>query len=197
MQYIGAYKNLTYKPGTPPSPTIVKPLVGKTKLAGIQVIDAAHILSLIGSKVGSVHGIQTVDDETLRIIHEQIQELSNMGEDEQAALLKEFVDTELVPGNLSSSINFDESFEAWRKTRQKRVVDAFAEVWGLNAELLNKSVSSYSDSQPDVIPYIDELTKSVDFDKATNKSAGNRLRHIMKLTKELPTWIAETKQKYS
>nr|WP_123810997.1 hypothetical protein [Hydrogenoanaerobacterium saccharovorans] len=76
------------------------------------MIDAAHILSLIGSKVGSVHGIQTVDDETLRIIHEQIQELSNMGEDGQAALLKEFVDTELVPGNLLSSINFDESFEA-------------------------------------------------------------------------------------
>lgn len=197
MQYIGAYKNLTHKPGPPPPPTIVRPLVGKTKLAGTQVIDAAHILSLIGSKVGSVDGIQTVDDETLRIIHEQIQELSNMGEDEQAVLLKEFVDTELVPGNLPSSLNFDESFEAWKKIRQKRVVDIFAGAWGLDAELLNKSVASYSDSQPDVIPYIDELTRSVDFDKATNQSAGNRLRHIMTLTKELITWIAETKQKYS
>ena len=108
MQYTGAYKNLTHKPGTPPSPMIVRPLVGKTKLAGTQVIDATHILSLIGSKVGSVGGIQTVDDETLRIIYEQIQELSNMGEYEQSQFLKEFVDTELVPGNLSSSMNFDE-----------------------------------------------------------------------------------------
>lgn len=197
MQYIGAYKNLTHKPGTSSPPTIVRPLVGKTKLAGTQVIDAAHILSLIGSKVGSVDGIQTVDDETLRIIHEQIQELSNMGEYEQAVLLKEFVDTELVPGNLTSSLNFDESFEAWKKVRQKRVVDAFAQEWGLDAQLLSKAVASYSDSQPDVIPYIDELTKSVDFEKATNQSAGNRLRHIMALTKELLTWIAETKQKYS
>lgn len=197
MKYMGAYKNLTHKPGTPSAPTIVRPLVGKTKLAGTQVIDAAHILSLIGSKVGSVDGIQTVDNETLRIIHEQIQELSNMGEDEQAVLLKEFVDTELIPGNLPSSMNFDESFEAWKKIRQKRVVDTFAEAWGLDALLLNKSVDSYSDSQPDVIPYIDELTKGVDFDKATNQSGENRLKHIMRLTKELHTWIAETKQKYS
>ncbi len=70
------------------------------------MIDAAHILSLIGSKVSAVNGIQTVDQETLRIIYEQIQELSNMGDDEQAQLLKEFVDTELVPGNLSSGVNF-------------------------------------------------------------------------------------------
>ncbi|QHI73070.1 type I restriction endonuclease subunit R, EcoR124 family [Aminipila terrae] len=123
MQYIGAYKNLTHKPGTStPSQVIVRPLVGKTKLAGTQVIDAAHILSLIGSKVGNVDGIQTVDDETLRIIHEQIQELSNMGEDEQALLLKEFVNTELVPGNLSSNLNFDEAFEAWKKSDKRRVL---------------------------------------------------------------------------
>jgi len=197
LQYVGAYKNLTHKPGTPPPPTIVRPLAGKTKLAGTQVIDAAHILSLIGSKVGNVDGIQTVDNETLRIIHEQIQELSNMGEDEQAVLLKEFVDTELVPRNLSSSLNFDESFEAWKKSKQQRIVDTFAKEWGLDAQLLRESVSSYSDSRPEVVPYIDELTKSIDFDKATNQSAGNRLRHIMTLTKELPAWIAETKQKYS
>jgi len=197
LQYVGAYKNLTYKPGTPLPPTIIKPLVGKTKLAGTQVIDAAHILSLIGSKVGSSDGIQTVDDETLRIIHEQIQELSHMGEDEQAVLLKEFVDTELVLGNLPSSLNFDESFEAWKKRSQQSAVYAFAREWGLEAELLSESVGSYNDSLPDVVPYIDELAKSVDFDKAANQSAGNRLRHIMALTKELPTWIAETRQKYN
>lgn len=197
LQYIGAYKNLTYNPRTPSSPKIARPLVGKTKLAGTQVIDAAHILSLIGSKVRRLEGIQTVDDETLRIIYEQIQELSNMGENEQAVLLGEFVDTELVNGNLPSDINFDVSFEKWKKARQKTIVNTFAQEWGVDAELLNKSVSSYSDSHPDAIPYIEELIKSVNFNKATNQSAGNRLRHIMTLTKELPTWIAETKQKYS
>jgi type I restriction enzyme R subunit len=196
MKYVGAYKNLIHKPGTPPTSTNLRSLVGKTKLAGTQVIDAAHILSLIGSKVDSVDGIQTVNDETLRIIHEQIQELSNMGEDEQAALLKEFVDTELVPGNLSSSLNFDESFEEWKNNKLDRSVYTFANEWGLDVQLLRESIASYSYSQPTVVPYIDELTKGVVFENAANQSAGNRLRHIMALTKKLTVWMTETKQKY-
>ncbi|QHI73071.1 restriction endonuclease subunit R [Aminipila terrae] len=83
------------------------------------------------------------------------------------------------------------------KIRQKKSVEIFAEKWGVDAELLSKSLSSYSDSQPDFVPYIDELMKTADFDKATNQSAGNRLGHIIRLTKELPIWIARTKQKYS
>lgn len=196
LKYVGAYKNLIHKPGSPPTQMNIRPLVGKTKLAGTQVIDAAHILSLIGSKVDSVDGIQTVNDETLRIIYEQIQELSNMGEDEQAALLKEFVDTELVPGNISSSLNFDESFEEWKKSKLDHSVYDFAEEWGLDAQLLRESVASYSCSQPTVVPYIDELTKGVVFENAANQSAGNRLRHIMALTKKLTVWMAETKQRY-
>lgn len=70
LKYVGAYKNLTRKEGPgDPVPSIIKPLVGKTKLAGTQVIDAAHILGLIGLKVSIVGGIQTVDGETLRIIY--------------------------------------------------------------------------------------------------------------------------------
>lgn len=197
LQYVGAYKNLTWKPGTPPPPTPTNTLVGKTKLAGTQVIDANHILSLIDSKVTSPNGVQTVDSETLRIIYQQIQELSNMGEYEQAKLLKEFVDTELVPGNLSSGLNFDEAFEAWKASKVQKAVIDFSSEWGLNSELLGKSVNSYSTSQPDVVPYINELISSVDFSKATNQTAGNLLRHNMTLTTKIPQWIAEIKQKYS
>nr|WP_269719476.1 DEAD/DEAH box helicase family protein [Bacillus timonensis] len=197
LQYVGAYKNLTWKPGTPPPPIPINPLVGKTKLAGTQVIDAHHILTLIGSKITSPYGIQTVDSETLRIIYEQIQELSNMGEHEQAQLLKEFVDTQLVPGKLSNDINFDEAFEIWKTDTLKDTVINFSSEWGLDSELLLKSVNSYSTSQPDVVPYINELISSIDFNKATNQSAGNLLRHNMTLTDKLPEWIAETKQKYS
>lgn len=197
LQYVGAYKNIIWKPGTPPPSTSARPLVGKTKLAGTQVIDAAHILKLIGSKVSSIDGVQTVDVETLRIIHEQIQELSNMGENEQAILLKEFVDTELVPGRLSSSMNFDSAFEVWRADKLKSVVEAFAKEWGLDSEILKKAVNSFSSSQPDVVPYIQDLIISVDFNRATNQTAGNLLRHNMTLTSKLPRWIAEIKQKYS
>jgi type I restriction enzyme R subunit len=136
LQYVGAYKNLTWQPGSPSPPTPVNTLVGKTKLAGTQVIDANHILSLIGSKVTSPNGVQTVDKETLRIIYEQIQELSNMGEHEQAQLLKEFVDNELVPGNLSSALNFDEAFEIWKASKLQNVVNDFSLGWGLDSSYL-------------------------------------------------------------
>lgn len=197
LKYVGAYKNLTYVPGEPPVAVPVKPLVGRTKLAGTQVIDAAHILRLIGSKVSTVNGIQTVDQETLRIIYEQIQELSNMGDDEQAQLLKEFVDSELVPGTLSSGVNFDESFELWKKGKQMAEVEVFAKEWGLDAKLLLSSVIAYTVSQPDVVPYIDGIMKSLDFGNAENKSAGNRLKHIMILSRVLPGWVAEMKQKFN
>ncbi|AOZ92275.1 type I restriction endonuclease subunit R [Paenibacillus crassostreae] len=196
LQYLGAYRNLTWQPGTPSLPTPVNALVGKTKLAGTQVIDANHILSLIGLKVTSPNGVQTVDKETLRIIYEQIQELSNMGEHEQAQLLKEFVDTELVPGNLSNSLNFDEAFELWKLSKLQNAVNDFAVEWGLDSATLEKSVLAYSTAQPSVVPYIHDLIRSVDFNKATDKSAGNKLKHNMMLTTKLPEWIAETKQKY-
>lgn len=197
LKYVGAYKNLTRKEGPgDPMPSIIKPLVGKTKLAGTQVIDAAHILGLIGSKVSNVGGIQTVDGETLRIIYEQIQELSDMGEDNKAQLLKEFVDTELAPGNLSYNLNFDDAFDIWRQDKLKADIDDLADRWGIDREWLFKSVNAFSVAQAEVVPYIYELTKSVDYDNATDKSAGNKLKHMMTLTRKLPELIAEIKPKY-
>ncbi|NLB43448.1 MAG: DEAD/DEAH box helicase family protein, partial [Clostridiales bacterium] len=58
LKYVGAYRNLTFKEGEPPEDEPVIPLVGKTKLSGTQVIDANHILGLIGSKVKTDKGVQ-------------------------------------------------------------------------------------------------------------------------------------------
>lgn len=197
LKYVGAYKNLTRKKGTDdPVPSIIKPLVGKTKLAGTQVIDAAHILGLIGSKVSNVGGIQTVEGETLRIIYEQIQELSDMGEDNKAHLLKEFVDTELVPGNLSYNLNFDDAFDIWKHDKLKADIDDLADRWGIDREWIYKSVNTFLGTQSKEVPYKDELPQNVDYDKATNKSAGSKLKHMITLTKELPEFMAEIKQKY-
>jgi type I restriction enzyme R subunit len=52
------------------------------------------------------------------------------------------VDTELVPGNLSSSMNFDEAFEIWKTNQLQKAVFDFSSEWGLDSELLGKSVSS-------------------------------------------------------
>lgn len=197
LKYVGAYRNLIYKDGEPPEDELIIPLVGKTKLSGTQVIDANHILGLIGSKVRTDKGVQTVDRETLRIIHEEIQELSNMGEDEQAKLLKEFVDTELVTGNLSSDLSFDESFDRWKQERVESEVKEFANYWGIDEELSSKSLNQFSVAEKNVIPYIDEIQKSVDFSTAKNQEAGNQLKHMMTLiNKELPNWLVEIKQKY-
>ncbi|SFR80911.1 type I restriction endonuclease subunit R [Anaeromicropila populeti] len=197
LKYVGAYKNLVKKESTgDPVPGVIKSLVGKIKLAGTQVIDATHILGLIGSKVSNVGGTQAVDGETLRIIYEQIQELSDMGDDSKAHLLREFVDTELLPGKLEYGVFFDDAFERWKSNKLKAETDDIAEQWGIDKDWLFKSVNAFTISQPSTIPYIDELTKSVDYEKAADKSAGNKLKHIMTMTRELPRVIRELKQKY-
>ncbi|WEV57897.1 type I restriction endonuclease subunit R [Ligilactobacillus acidipiscis] len=198
LQYIGAYKNLFGGgPGPIDPPPEIKPLLGKTKLSGTQVIDAAHILSLIGDKVETRDGVQTVDDETLRIISEQIQELSNMGQDVQARLLRDFVDQELIPGHLSGDINFDDAYDEWKTGLEQTQVNEFAAERGIDSELLNRSMSAFSISEPEVVPYIDEITKRVDFEKATDKSAGSKLMHNVKLTKDLPKWMLRIKKKFN
>lgn len=196
LKYVGAYKNLGRKEGPEPDPVVIRSLVGRTKLSRTQVIDANHILGLIGSKVSNVNGVQSVEDETLRIIHEQIQELSDMGEVAKANMLKEFVDTELVPGHLEYGMNFDDAFSDWKKNKLKNEVEQVSKKWGISSDLLLRSVNAFTISEPKTIPYIDEIIKSVDFDKAADKSAGNMLEHNITMTKELPNRIKELKFKY-
>jgi type I restriction enzyme R subunit len=199
LQYIGAYKNLFPRavgPGT--EAPVIRQLQGKTKLTNTQVIDAAHILSLIGARVGSTDGIQTVDEETKRIIYEQIQELSNMGEAVTADLLREFVETELFTGHLSSSIDFDEAFDKWKKDKLQVEIEEFADFWGIqDKDILIRSLYSYSDGQPEIVPYIKEITDSVNFEIAKNKETKNRLKHIIELGKVLPSWMQEVKSRLS
>lgn len=195
LQYVGAYKNL-FPVDIIGEPEVVKPLVGKTKLQGTQVIDAAHILKLITEKVDDSGDVQVVDTETLRLINEEIQELSDMGENEQAKLLKEFVDTELLPGNISANIKFDESFEKWKQAKLFSVIDKFAANWGIDYLLLRKSYESFTIKKPDAIPYIEEITTKLSFEDAKDKSAGSRLIHVIKLSKILPKWMRELSEQF-
>ncbi len=194
LQYIGAYKNLFPRQIGPDEPSIIRQLQGKTKLTNIQVIDAAHILR----KVGSTNGIQTVDEETKRIIYEQIQDLSNMGEAVTAELLREFVENELFTGHLSSSIDFDETFDNWKKEKLQEKIAEFADFWGIeDKDTLIRSIYSYSDSQPEIVPYIEEINNSVNIEAAQNKDFKGRLKHIIELGKALPDWMQEVKSRLS
>ncbi|QTD39476.1 type I restriction endonuclease subunit R [Sporosarcina sp. Te-1] len=196
FHYIGAYRNLVFEEGddtpVPAPPT----LLGKTKLAGTQVIDANHILNLIGSKTTSNNGRQTVDTETLRIIYQQITELSNLGEHEQAELLKEFVVEELEPGNISSDIHFDRAFEDWKNSKKQALIYKVANEWGINGKVLERSVDAYSINSPEEIPFIDDLIGSLDFDSATKKQGSNQLMHNFALTPYLTKVVPQIKGKF-
>ncbi|MBC6179078.1 type I restriction endonuclease subunit R, partial [Listeria welshimeri] len=183
LLYMGAYNNLMKEDQIPHEESISEPLPGKTRLSRNQKIDAAHILSLIDSKVDSSGTTQFADKETLRLIYEDIQELSNRGEHKQAMLLKDFVEQELVPGKITSDITFDDAFEAWKREQEQIVIHAFAKEWGIidQGDLLAKSVMAYSEMQPEVIPYFEDLIGSVEYEIAENKVAGNQLEHKMKL----------------
>lgn len=102
----------------------------------------------------------------------------------------------MIPGYLSGDVDFDDAFDLWKKRLEEDRVNQFAQEHGIDFDLLNRSLTAFSFSEPEVIPYIDEITKKVDFDKATDKSAGNKLIHNMKLIKDLPNWMAKLKRLY-
>jgi len=196
LQYIGAFRNLTFEEGDVlPAPT-APALAGKTKLAGTQIIDANHILNLIGAKATSTNGRQTVDAETLRIIHQEIEELSNFGEHEQAKLLKEFVVEELQTGNISSDIHFDQAFENWKNDKKRMLIYEVADEWGINGKVLEKSIDAYSIASPEDIPFIVDLIGSLDFSAATKKQGATQLMHNFALTPHLKKIVPQIKTRF-
>lgn len=196
LKYVGACKNLTRKDDDSVT-EIIPPLVDRTKLSGTQVITAQYILELIGSKVKiDIAGKQTVDPETLRIIYEQIQELSNLGEDEQAKLLKQFVQEDLIPGKLSGELGFDEAFDKWKKKKVQQEIEKFSKHWGLHRELLAKTLKEFSLAKKENIPFIEELNKSADYKLAEVSDTKDKLDYSIERSEALPLWLVDTKRKY-
>ena len=197
LRYVGAFKNLTYEEREKQEELPIIELRGKTKIASTQIIDDKHILSLIGARIKKEKGVKTVDDETLRLIYEEIQELSDMGQAEEAKLLKEFVETELLTGQIKSELDFDQDFENWKQTKVEKETADFAKTWGIDRRILAKSLEQFEPSKKDIIPYIDELQASIDYSKAENQKAGNQLAHMMFLVnEEIPEYLTEMKKKY-
>ncbi len=195
MKYIGAYKNLN-KDKNPPWPIEPVEIVGRTKLVRTQKITAAHIIELIGKKSKPIDGKQVIDDETRRLVYEQIKELSDMGEYIEAELLKEFIETELLESQIPTGISFDYAFTKWKTARKKMETKEYGIKWGVKPDLIYKSLSEYSTSEPDIIPFYEDITKDISIEKAAYKSAENDLLHYMKFTNDYPKWLAETAEKY-
>lgn len=92
--------------------------------------------------------------------------------------------------------NFDEAFQDWQDKQQFEEVKALASEWGIDADLLSKSLKEYSLIKPEEIPFRDDISKTLDPDKATNTFAGNKLMLNMKLGPVLQKWMRDIKQKY-
>lgn len=182
-------------PDDEPEDVPVLPL-GEAKLAGTQKIDAHYIIQLIEDKATSTDGKQMVDPETLRIVYQHIEELSNMGDFEQAELLKQFVEEELVPGHVSSNVNFDEAYEEWKRSKLRTEIYQVSQVWGIDEVIFEKAVESYSSANPKEIPYIDDITRTVDYDSAKHKETSNQLEHNMELMKALPEIVPRLRRKF-
>ena len=195
LQYVGAYKNLFPKEPKPPG-ILIDNIVGNTKIQGTQVIDAQSIFTLIDKQTSSKDGVLVINDNKLILILEHIQELSNLGENELAESLKTFINEELVPGHLSADTDFDIAFNAWQENRQMNLVEEFAIEWGLDSQLLAKSLKAYDLKKPDEVPFREDIVKTLDATKATNQFAGSKLKLNMELNKVLPQWMQEVKMKY-
>ena len=193
MQYVGAYRNLTRDDKDYSEDDISILPLGKAKLASSQTIDAHYIIQIMGDKATSTEGVQTVNAETLRLIYQNIEELSNMGDYEQAELLRRFVSEELEPGNILSNINFDEAYDNWRKEQLREEINKVSSDWGIDSVIFEKAIEAYSVSNPDEIPYIDDITNSIDYASIENPKTNNLLEHNMALSKELPGIISKLK----
>jgi type I restriction enzyme R subunit len=191
-EYIGAYKNLNPGGIVPPAP--VRPLRGRTKLVGTQEVTAGYIIGLIGEKNSAGGETTSLDDESLRLILERIQELSNLGEAEQAKLLEEFVD-DIKEGRIAPFISADEAYRKWKDEKLMHEINAFAEEWGADPDLLRTSLDSYSTREPDTVPRLDEIIDTVDISKV-KKEVTVPLLHNIELSNTLPKWLAEVRRKY-
>lgn len=72
--------------------------------------------------------------------------------------MKRFVNEELRGGHIPTTSNFDEAFQDWQDKQQFKEVKAFASEWGLDADLLSKSLKEYSLLKPEEIPFRDEIS---------------------------------------
>lgn len=196
MQYVGAYRNLTRDDKNKDDEDEPILPLSETKLVGTQRIDAYYIIQLIGEKATTTDGKQTVDAETLRLIYQNIEELSNLGEYDQAELLKQFVQEELEPGNIPSGMNFDDAYETWKKERMRKEINTVSKEWGIDEAIFEKAVEAYSISNPDEIPYIEDITQSLNIEKTDKPKGNNQLMHNMELHKTLPEITQKLNRKY-
>ena len=194
LKYVGAYKNLTRKDKDALTVPIA-PLPGHVKVVGMQDITATYIISLVGEKTKVVDGVRVIDEESLRLILEKIQELEGLGEKQEADVLRAFL-TDMQAGHVPAASNADEAFTNWKHGAFEQALATFAQEWGIDKEILRSAVAAYDTAKPQTIPRLDEIRSSLDYAAATVKHGEDRMDHVFELEDKLPEWVAESRASY-
>lgn len=196
MKYRGAYQNLR---GTnivePPVEPPAELISTQSKLVDTQQVTADSILKLIGNQKKQSHNNQ-LTEEDLQKVEDWIQDLSDQGEYQKAQLIKQFLNEVVLADQKASFEDINDEFEKWKQQKLNQAIDKFARKWGIDEDLLQKSVQNYNPADPEVVPYIADLNKAISFADAEDKSCGNLLKHKMTLMKKLPKWMANTTKQY-
>ena len=150
----------------------------------------------MGERSKSVDGIKHIDDESLRLIYEKIQELSDLGNHVDSILLKEFVNTKLITGELKGDESFDTMYLKWKENIKDKEIVEYAEKMGLDYELLKKSFEVYSLSKPEYTPYIEDITRTSDYEKVSHEVYESKLEYSIELSKDISKWMKDTKKKF-
>ena len=193
LRYVGAYKNLIDKESVPGRDDYD---LFDTHLTGTQIIDAETIIKLIGTKSYDIDGYMQVDEKTMKIAYEQIEELSNLGNHTESELLKEFVETQLLKNKISSKTQFDEAYQFWKNEKQDKEIMDYSKYWGVEEQLIKDSVGNFDVTKPNNIPYIYEILATCDYEKAVYKAPGGQLGQVIEFSNDLQIFIHKLKDKY-
>ena len=193
LRYVGAYKNLIDKESVPGRDDYD---LFDTHLTGTQIIDAETIIKLIGTKSYDIDGYMQVDEKTMKIAYEQIEELSNLGNHTESELLKEFAETQLLKNKISSKTQFDEAYQFWKNEKQDKEIMDYSKYWGVEEQLIKDSVGNFDVTKPNNIPYIYEILATCDYEKAVYKAPGGQLGQVIEFSNDLQIFIHKLKDKY-
>ncbi len=186
--YVGAYKNLLDDIPIEEGP--IRELKGKVKIVGHNEITSQYILSLIGAKKAQKESISYFDEESMRLILEQIQELSNLGHASQAEMLNDFL-SDIQSGSFVLDADAEQSFYKWKEQKIKDEIDTFAKEWGIDSQIVSKSFDIYDHKSPGTVPRLDEIIDSV------NNETDDPFTLRLNLMQRLPEWMKALKRKYS
>ena len=187
QNYSGAYKNLF--PTVDAGDDVINPMQGEVKLEGTELITATTIINLIGQRVYTKGSTQSVDGETLRLLHEKIAQLEIRGEAKTASLLLQFVDEELAEGKIPADKNVEQAFIEWKERKLMKKIKEYAEPRGLEINVLLDVFRRYNPND-EIIPNFDDLLASVQLED-NSKLLMVKMEITNSLRKQLNDWKLE------